>query len=128
MSNTQSPPPMPRMAMTGREADVAAIPFAPHPAFQGVGLRLLAASAQTEGRFSLHQVRVEPGCALHPHRHEASVETHHVLRGSGSCTAGGEAVPYAPGTVHVIASGAEHAVLAGKDGLELLAVFTPPLL
>jgi quercetin dioxygenase-like cupin family protein len=101
--------------------------FEPHPAFKGVRLRHVVVGAGTHGGFSSHVVQVGPGCALHAHRHPDQDEQHVVLRGGGRLTLDGEARDYAPGTIAVMPRGHEHEVVAGPDGLLLLATFAPPL-
>jgi quercetin dioxygenase-like cupin family protein len=101
--------------------------FEPHPVFQGVRMKLAVMGAQTHGSFSSHLVQVDPGCSLASHRHLEQDEQHVVLGGSGELTLGGERRGYAPGDVAVIPQGYDHAVVAGRDGILLLATFSPPL-
>ncbi len=99
--------------------------FAPHPSFAGVSLARLADEAATAGRFASFLVRLEPGAAMRPHRHATQVEQHLVLAGSGRLDLAGEVRDYRPGSLAVIAQGAEHGVVAGPRGMRLLAVFSP---
>jgi quercetin dioxygenase-like cupin family protein len=101
--------------------------FEPHPAFKGVRLKLAIAGAQTHGSFSSHLVQVDPGDSLPAHRHPEQDEQHVILRGTGRLTLDGDSRDYAPGDVAVIPRGHEHAVVAGPEGLLLLATFSPPL-
>jgi quercetin dioxygenase-like cupin family protein len=110
------------------DADPTALAgFEPHPAFKGVRLKLAIAGAQTHGSFSSHLVQVDPGDSLLAHRHPDQDEQHVVLRGAGRLTLDGEVRDYAPGDVAVIPRGHEHAVMAGSDGIVLLATVSPPL-
>jgi quercetin dioxygenase-like cupin family protein len=102
-------------------------PFELHPAFKGVGLRHVVVGAATHGAFSSHLVRVDPGCALSPHRHPDQDEQHFVLKGAGRLVLDGATRDYVPGTIAVMPRGQEHAVTAGPEGILLLATFSPPL-
>lgn len=104
------------------------LPWNPHPKFPGVALRHLITAADTNGQFSIHLVRVDPGCVLDHHVHATQWETHQVLQGSGLCTVGEQRIDYRPGCIAAIPQGFDHCVQAGADGLVLLATFCPPLL
>lgn len=107
--------------------DVAPSGFEAHPVFKGVRMKLAVMGAQTHGAFSSHLVQVNPGCSLENHRHPDQDEQHVVLSGNGEMTLDGQRRNYAPGDVTVIPHGHEHAVVAGHDGILLLATFSPPL-
>jgi quercetin dioxygenase-like cupin family protein len=107
--------------------DVALPGFEAHPVFKGVRMKLAVMGAQTHGAFSSHLVQVDPGCSLATHRHPEQDEQHVVLSGTGEMTLDGQNRYYAPGDVAVIPQGHEHAVVAGRDGILLLATFSPPL-
>ena len=107
--------------------DLSLSEFEPHPTFAGVRLKHAVRAGDTHGAFSSHVVLVDPGCALLAHRHPDQDEQHAVLRGSGRLTLDGAARDYAPGDIAVMPRGREHAVVAGADGLVLLATFSPPL-
>jgi quercetin dioxygenase-like cupin family protein len=102
-------------------------PWHPHPAFKGVSMKHLIAGAETGGLMSCHIVKVDPGCELEMHAHEGKLELHEVIGGSGTASRGDERMEYVPGTVAVIGADVKHRVVAGNDGIILLAKFTPAL-
>lgn len=108
--------------------DAGAVPWNPHPKFPGVALRHLITAADTSGLFSVHLVRVDPGCILDHHIHATQWETHQVFQGDGLCTVGEQHIDYHPGCLATIPQGCDHCVQAGAGGLVLLATFCPPLL
>lgn len=115
------------VVVPGQTIATDSLPWNPHPKFTGVSLRHLVTGKDTGGRLSLHHVRVDPGCAIGDHAHAGQVEIHDVLAGSGTCTLAGRVIPYAPGVVGVMPADQVHRVDAGKDGMLLLATFSPPL-
>lgn len=100
----------------------------PHPAFPGVALKHLLSGADTDGRMSLHLVRLEPGAEIGKHVHEKSWELHQVAAGSGQLLLDGRTVEYHPGVAAALPENEPHAVRAGENGLRLIATFSPPLL
>ena len=100
----------------------------PHPTFKGVFMKHVVTGADTNGRLSCHLVRIEPGCEIGDHIHAGKMELHEVMAGEGRCEIGDETVDYAPGTIAYIPDDIHHRVMAGKDGLELLAKFSPALI
>lgn len=118
-----------RLAAPGRQKDLAALPWNPHPSFPGVALRHLLTGAETDGAMSAHLVRIEPGCSLAEHEHPASMELHEVVAGAGTCVLAGDDVRYEPGVCGLMPAGVRHSVRAdaGQD-LIILATFVPPLL
>lgn len=100
----------------------------PHPAFEGVFLKALLTGEQTDGRFSSHLVRIDPGKAIGVHDHPDHWELHEVTEGEGVCNLLNEDIPYAPGCSTVMPRGEAHSVTAGEKGLKLLAKFIPALL
>ena len=100
----------------------------PHPAFSGVALKHLLTGADTDGRMSLHLVRLEPGAEIGEHVHEKSWELHQVAGGSGQLLLDGRTVEYHPGVAAALPENEPHAVRAGENGLRLIATFSPPLL
>ncbi len=102
--------------------------WTPHPTFAGVSMKALVTSQTTGGAMSCHLVRVDPQCCLESHIHEQQHELHHVAAGSAKVEVDGRSMQYSPGDLNVIAKGATHRVMAGPEGIMLLAVFTPPLI
>jgi quercetin dioxygenase-like cupin family protein len=101
--------------------------FNPHKTFPGVSLKHLVRSEMTGGQLSCHLVRVEPRCVLDTHVHPEQIEVHQVVHGDGVCEIGDNTVDYSTGVVGVIPKGVAHRVVAGDEGLYILAVFTPSL-
>jgi len=98
-----------------------------HPSFKGVYLKHFVTSAQTNGQFSAHMVKVEPNCTLDLHIHDGKTEMHEVIEGSGICIIYNKEYTYAVGDMSVIPSNTTHKVVAGNAGLYLLAKFVPAL-
>ena len=94
-----------------------------HKDFAGVSIKNVVTTAQTDGLFTCHLVRIDPHCKIGLHTHPASIELHEVVTGSGVCRIHQEEVPYAPGTMAIISRNAPHEVQAGADGLCLFAKF-----
>lgn len=107
--------------------EFAALPWAKHPAFEGVELKHIIAAKDTGGRFSCHLVRIAPNKGLESHQHETQLEIHEVIAGSGLCVNAGAALIYEPGTISMMPSCAPHKVHAGDEGLYLFAKFIPAL-
>ncbi|THB65030.1 MAG: cupin domain-containing protein [Desulfovibrio sp.] len=101
--------------------------WAPHPKFPGVRLKTLISGKETRAQFSCHLVNVEPGSSLAAHVHPDNDELHQVLEGHGQARLLDAAMAYAPGNVALIPRNAEHEVVAGQEGLTLLATFFPAL-
>jgi quercetin dioxygenase-like cupin family protein len=99
-----------------------------HPKFKGVSLKHLVRGKDTGGRLSCHMVRIDPDSVLDEHIHESQLELHEVIEGEGSFSLGSKETVYYPGRMSVIPQGIKHKVVAGKNGLVLLAKFCPPLL
>lgn len=116
------------VALPVRAEEARSVAWAPHPTFKGVHLKHLITGAETDGRLSLHLVKVEPGCALAKHQHHHELEIHEVLQGKGACQSGEQCADYVPGTLAVIPLGSPHEVAASEQGLLLKAIFTPALL
>lgn len=111
-----------------READLAALPWNPHPSFPGVALKHLVTGSETGGALSAHLVRVEPGCCLMEHVHAANLELHEVVRGAGTCSLAHKTVRYEPGACGLIPAGVAHSVRADVgETLYILAKFVPAL-
>ncbi len=110
-----------------REEAISGKGWNAHPSYKGVSLKHLILGADTGNRLSCHIVKVEPNCILEEHIHDGKLELHEVIAGSGTCFLEGKAIVYQPGIISVIPANAKHKVVAGKDGLYLLAKFAPAL-
>jgi mannose-6-phosphate isomerase-like protein (cupin superfamily) len=84
--------------------------------------------ADTNGLFSSHLVKIEPGCRLETHCHENEMELHEIIEGDGTCRFFEMTLDYHLGKMAVIPKGKQHKVQAGKNGLILLAKFLPAVL
>jgi quercetin dioxygenase-like cupin family protein len=115
------------VVVAGQTIDAESLPWNPHPKFPGVLHRHLVTGKDTGGCMSLHQVRIDPGCAIGDHAHAGQVEIHDVLAGHGNCTLERTAIPYNAGIIGVMPANQVHRVEAGDKGLLLLATFSPPL-
>ena len=99
-----------------------------HPTFKGIQIKHLLTSAETGNTFSSHLIKVAPDCGLDSHCHEEQKELHEIIDGSGECVLTGKTICYEPGVMTVIDEGEPHQVMAGTQGLLLLAKFFPPLI
>lgn len=104
------------------------LPWVEHKAFKGVFLKHLIKGEDTGGALSCHLVRINSGCCIDHHTHEGKLEVHEVIEGSGNCQVNDEFIPYMPGSVALIPADIDHKVVAGKEGIFLLAKFSPALL
>ncbi len=103
------------------------IPWSNHPTFEGVALKHIVTSKDTNGKFSYHLVRIAPNKSIGTHIHETQLETHEVITGSGTAINGNVKLEYEPGVISIFPIGQSHSVNAGEDGLYLFAKFFPPL-
>lgn len=101
--------------------------WAAHPSFPGVQLKPLVKGADSAGAFSTLMVRIAPGGAMLPHRHDGQIEQHFVVAGSGLADLEGQEVAYRPGALMVLPRGALHSIRAGEDGMVLMALFAPAI-
>ena len=111
----------------GQAKSAAELAWHQHPTFAGVALKHLVTGAETDGAFSAHLVRLDPGAEIGDHIHETNWELHEVASGNGECLLEGTSIAYEPGRMALMPIKALHSVRAGKDGLCLLAKFVPAL-
>lgn len=116
-----------RLGGSSPEKQFSELPWNNHPSFTGVALKHLTTGKDSDGLFSYHLVRIEPGCAIGEHTHDPQLETHEVIDGAGICRNGGTTVDYFPGVISIFRPRICHSVEAGKDGLLIFAKFMPPL-
>jgi len=109
-------------------AEITMIEWNEHSLFKGVYLKHLIKGIDTEGSLSCHLVKVNPGCILDTHVHIGKLEIHSILEGNGNCIIGERATEYVSGTVSIIPADTTHKVIAGNEGLFMLATFSPALL
>ena len=113
--------------LTG-EKSVEQLAWNPHASFKGVYLKHLIVGKETGDKLSCHIVKIDPGCVLDTHLHDGKIELHEVVAGSGKMYLDGKEINYFPGTVCLIPANTLHKVVAGKNGMYILAKFTPSLL
>ncbi len=111
-----------------REDASKEIPWEKHPKFDGVCLKHLIKGADTEGKLSCHMVRIDPGAVLDEHIHDVQWELHEVISGDGEFLLNTKKNTYYSGRMALIPKGMNHKVIAGKNGLILLAKFFPALI
>ncbi len=99
-----------------------------HPVFAGVFLKHLIQGAQSNGLFSSHLVKIKPHCFLDSHCHDKQMELHEIIEGEGVCQLLDVSRAYSVGITAVIPQGTMHKVMAGEQGLTMLAKFFPALL
>jgi len=116
-----------QLRLPSDEKSFKEISWSKHPKFEGVELKHLLTSKNTEGLFSYHLVRIAPNKSIKNHIHETQLETHEVISGSGSCVNAGKTLNYESGIISIFPAGVPHEVNAGEDGLYIFAKFFPPL-
>ncbi|NLG04669.1 MAG: cupin domain-containing protein [Clostridia bacterium] len=116
-----------RMELTDQTVEFADIPWSKHPVFEGVELKHIVTSKDTQGTFSYHLVKIAPEKSIKNHIHETQLETHEVIAGSGICVNDGVKLTYVPGVISIMQKEIPHEVHAGEDGLYLFAKFIPAL-
>lgn len=103
------------------------IPWSKHPTFEGVELKHIITSAQTNGQFSFHLVKIAPNKKIGNHVHIMQLETHEVISGNGICINNNTEIKYEPGVISILPMNVPHEVTAGTDGLYIFAKFMPAL-
>ena len=111
-----------------REESTGEIPWNQHPKFKGVYLKHIIKGTDTDGMLSCHMVRIDANAILEEHDHENQWELHEVIEGEGKFVLESKETPYHPGRIGIIPKGTKHKVIAGEDGLILLAKFFPALM
>jgi quercetin dioxygenase-like cupin family protein len=107
--------------------DFSSIEWSKHPTFEGVELKHIVTSKDTEGEFSYHLVKIAANCSIKSHIHETLLEPHEVIAGFGECINDGVLMVYEPGIISIMPPGIKHVVTAGSNGLYLFAKFIPAL-
>ncbi len=103
------------------------VPWSKHPTFDGVELKHIVTSSETNGEFSYHLVRIVPNKSILNHIHEIQLETHEFIYGEGICINNQCEIHYSPGVISIMPKTIPHEVHAGDDGLLLFARFIPSL-
>ncbi|MCM1046956.1 MAG: cupin domain-containing protein [Clostridiales bacterium] len=116
-----------KLILSNTEISFADIPWSKHPTFEGVELKHIVTSKQTNGQFSYHLVRIAPNKKIGNHVHKTQLETHEVISGSGVCINAGAEIKYEPGVISILPMNMPHEVRAGDEGLYIFAKFMPAL-
>ena len=116
-----------KLVLPSTEISFADILWSKHPAFEGVELKHIVTSGQTDGQFSYHLVRIAPNKKIGNHVHKTQLETHEVISGNGVCINEGVEIKYEPGVISILPMNIPHEVTAGNEGLYLFAKFMPAL-
>ena len=116
-----------KLIIPNKTVDFKNVPWNSHPTFDGVELKHIVTSSDTNGEFSYHLVRITPNKSILNHIHEHQLETHEVIAGNGSCLNDGKQLQYEPGIISIFPQNVPHEVTAGADGLYLFAKFIPAL-
>ena len=111
------------LVVEGKHIEISNIPWNEHSNFKGVFLKNVVTAEHTNGLFTCHLVRIEPGCKIGRHTHPTSIELHEVIAGDGKCVTQWGEIPYTPGVMAVLPANSPHEVPAGANGLYLLAKF-----
>lgn len=69
------------MKLPNKNVNFVEIPWSKHPTFEGVELKHIVTSKDTNGQFSYHLVRIAPNKSIKNHIHENQLETHEVIAG-----------------------------------------------
>ena len=116
-----------QLRLPGKTISFADIAWSKHPVFEGVELKHIITSKDTDGEYSYHLVRIAPDKSILDHIHETQLETHEVIAGEGICVNDGYSQRYAPGVIAILPAKVHHEVQAGSQGLYLFAKFFPAL-
>jgi quercetin dioxygenase-like cupin family protein len=111
-----------------RDKATGEIPWNEHPKFKGVFLKHIIQGIDTDGMLSCHMVKIDPNAILEDHAHENQWELHEVIEGEGIFFLESKETLYHPGRMGIIPKGTNHKVIAGENGLILLAKFFPALI
>jgi quercetin dioxygenase-like cupin family protein len=114
--------------MVDKEQNISDLPWNPHASFKGVYLKHLIVGKDTDNKLSCHIVKIEPGCVLETHIHDGKMEIHEVVAGNGKMYLDDKEIDYRQGQICVIPANMPHKVIAGVNGMYILAKFTPSLL
>ena len=115
------------LILPNKTLNFESVPWRKHPTFDGVELKHIVNSSDTNGEFSYHLVRIAPNKSILNHIHEHQLETHEVIFGEGTCINNQCEIHYSPGVISIMPKAVPHEVHAGDDGLLLFAKFIPAL-
>jgi mannose-6-phosphate isomerase-like protein (cupin superfamily) len=113
--------------LNGNQEKTVEKPWNKHAKFEGVYMKNMVLGNETGGLFSLHLVKVEPGFEIGEHLHEGKAELHEVVEGAGKCIIDNKELAYYTGDFALVPADTLHRVIAGENGLLLIAKFVPAL-
>ena len=113
--------------LTGSEKSFKDILWYSHPRFEGVDMKDILTSVETEGKFSFHLVKIAPEKKIGLHIHENQLETHEVIFGEGLCKTEDKEYTYESGRIAIFPAKTKHEITAGSEGLYIFAKFIPAL-
>jgi len=114
-------------ALPARVVDSHGGEWREHPRFAGVLMKQLLTSADN-GLASVNMVRLPAGREIGRHTHPTQVETVFILSGEGWLFLGTGEVHLTPGQVLAVPMNTVHGLRNPfEQELEILAVFTPPM-
>jgi len=116
-----------KLFFKGNVEDISKLAWNKHAKFEGVELKHIITAKHTDGKFSCHLVKVAPGKKIGEHLHNGQIEIHEVVAGYGKCICAGEELEYVPGNIGFMPADVLHEVIAGPEGVYLLAKFFPAL-
>src|SRR3954467_10108240 len=93
--------------------------------FFGGLLQIKAGAAETNGEYTLLEIRFPAGAAAPLHVHHTEDEGFYVLEGSATIYVGDEVVELGPGEHAFGPHGVPHRFVIGPDGAKMIWVLTP---
>lgn len=90
-----------------------------------IQMRVLAASAETNRKFTLVEFTGGAGAWTVPHVHRGMEESFFILDGEFTFRVGEEEIPAGPGTYVLVPRGSPHVLGAGPSGGRLLTLMVP---
>lgn len=116
------------ISFNDKKVNINELPWNPSPAYKGVSLKHVITGSNTNNYFSIHLVKIEPGCEIGLHNHLGKTELHEVMAGEGLAYIEESEIQYKTGVISLIPADKDHLVKAGDDGLYLFAKFFPALI
>ncbi len=116
-----------KLSLPNKEVLFSDLKWNAHPTFEGVELKHILTSKDTNGEFSYHLVRIAPNKSIGLHVHKEQLETHEIIAGNGYAVNDGVKLNYNPGVISIFPKNIPHEVFAGEDGLYIFAKFFPAL-
>ena len=113
--------------MAGRSIDAASLPWSPQRGNQNVWIKTLETRYSHPG-ISFHVLKLAVGAEMAEHTHQKETETLYITSGRGILTMGAQQVACREGVCASVPPGTPRTLRnAGDTPLELIAVYSPPL-